>query len=176
MSEEMTCYRCGTVFAASYYYKNLCAICRQTEALEENAFSNKMQRQMEQDNYLWEQGRRRIEEDQQAQERYRVQENQQKEQALQKKRDYIKGLLELESKIPTQYTFAHGFEYIETYLKQDNPLKLKLQINESGELTHTYVPPYESSRQNESFLQGLTARLSLLDEKTRLPFLKIGTL
>lgn len=167
MSNQITCYSCGTVFNSNYY-TGKCSTCLQTDRITEQ---NDRRSRDQQANFeaqrladqqaQWRQDR--IHEEQMEQNRaiaaLQALNAQMTASAIERQTQAI-----FETSIRQEDAYHKGFTYIDTYFGiDDDPYKLKLEVSEDGVVFGAWEKePYITPTLNEKFFDGVYAGLDLL--------------
>ena len=165
MSNQITCYSCGTVFYSNYF-SGKCSTCQQTDRITEQ---NDRDRRNQQENFAAQQAaaqeaqwrQDRMHEEQMEQNRAIAALNalnaERTASAIERQTQAI-----FETAIKPEDAYRKGFEYIDAEFGLTNPCNLQLQISEDGVVFGWWdSEPYITPTLNEQFFDGVYYCLDL---------------
>lgn len=166
MSNQITCYSCGTVFYSNYF-SGKCSTCQQTDRITEQ---NDRDRRNQQENFAAQQAaaqeaqwrQDRMHEEQMEQNRAIAALNALNAQltasAIERQTQAI-----FETAIKPEDAYRKGYDYIDSSYGFDNPCNLTLEVSEDGVVFGSWnKEPYITPTLNEQFFDGIYAFMDTL--------------
>jgi hypothetical protein len=166
MSNQVTCYSCGTIFSSSFY-SGKCSTCQQTDRITEQKARDNRDQQAN-----FEAQRIASQEAQWRQERMHEEQLQQNQAiallnahnamrtaaAIEKQTQAI-----FETSIKPEDAYNKGYNYINSSFGYDNLSNLKLEVSEDGVVFGSWdKEPYITPTLNEQFFDGMYAGIDAL--------------
>lgn len=166
MSNQVTCYSCGTIFYSNSY-SGKCSTCQQTDRITEQNARNSRNQQASFDaqrianqEAQWHQERMHEEQLQQNQAIALLNAHtaMQTAAAIEKQTQAI-----FETAIKPEDAYNKGYNYIDSSYGFDNPCDLKLEVSEDGVIFGSWdKEPYITPTLNEQFFDGMWAGMDVL--------------